>query len=549
MRLFLKASFMALVASLSSGSLAALHSDDDGRVSKASARSNSSVMPVIKVVEDKPQLRKPIDSSVEAKRSPSIEHVATSEELTQPKIAPNSPHPGYPIQSRRLGEEGEVLLRVLVSSQGSPKQVELLRSSGFPRLDEAAREAVAKWRFIPGRLGGVAVEAWIEVPVTFRNLSPPRLMGEQPRSASYADSIRRHIRSFIKFDVTLSSDNPEVVFIVEQDPTGQIRRLEMAKSSGIAEWDSAVEQAIRASNPLPKAPNLGRVEQKLELRFRPHATQTKPNQECHSAYSSKQWSVAIDRCTAAANEGDAQSQFLLATIYEAAKNTPQNLYLANIWYYQAMLQGNVAATYGLGRLYFNEGMRSIESKSPISGDTADREREQGTLYIERERVKVGIGLIRKAAEMDHPEAQRNLGYLYDQGKVVEKDPVKAIGWFRRAASNRDVVAQRVLGIMYRRGEGVPADYDEAFKWLSESSGKGDVISQVALAGMYGLGQGVPKDLARAHMWLSVSIQNDPVEQRGKKSRELIERSMTQEEKNRAQEMFSECSKRSFLGCN
>jgi TonB family protein len=547
MRIVLKATIIVLNLSISSASSAATQMDADERLRSASARTGLIAMPVVEAIEEKPRSRKPIDSSIDAKRSTKIEHVATSEESTQPKIVPNSLRPNYPIQSRQLGEEGEVLLRVLVSSQGSPAQVELLRSSGFPRLDEAAREAVAKWRFIPGRLGGVAVEAWIEVPVTFRKA--PRLMGEKSQSASYADSIRRHIRSFIKFDVTLISGNPEVVFVVEQDLTGQIRRLEMAKSSGIAEWDSAIEQAIRASNPLPKVPNLGRVEPKIELSFRPHATQSTSTGECHSAYARKHWSVALDKCTAAANEGDAQSQFLLATIYESGKDTPRNLYIANIWYYEATLQGNVAATYRMGRLYLNEGSGLIESTSSISGDSADPERERRTLYTERERVKVGVGLIRKAAESDHPEAQRDLGYLYDQGKAVEKDPVEAIKWFRRAASNQDVVSQRVLGIMYRRGEGVPVNYEEAFKWLSASSRKGDVISQVVLAGMYGLGQGVPKDLARAHMWLSVSIQNDPVEQRRKESRELIERSMTQEEKNRAQEMFSECSKRSFLGCN
>jgi TonB family protein len=536
MRSFLTAVLIALELSLSSVSLAAPHSDADGRFGEASARVNSSASPVVEVIEEKPRFRKPtnsIDSSVDAKRSPKIEHVATAEELTQPKIARNFPFPGYPMQSRRLGEEGEVLLRVLVSSQGSPKQVELLRSSGFSRLDEAAREAVAKWRFIPGRLGGVAVEAWIEVPVAFRNLPPPRLMGEQSPSASYADSIRRHIRSFIKFDVTLISGNPEVVFIVEQDPTGHIRRLEMAKSSGSVKWDSAIEQAIRASDPLPKASN-DRVERNLELSFRPRDP---ASEECYAAYTRRNWSGALDRCTFAANNGDAQSQYLLGAIYEDATGTPQDLGLAHIWFEKAVLQGYVVAESRLGALLLKEGSKLLES-------SISERRATGRIYL-----KVGFELIKKAAEKNLPEAQRNLGYLYEQGGIVEKNSTEALNWFRRAASNRDVVAQRVLGIMNRRGDGVPVNYEEAFKWLSESSRNGDVQSQVLLGGMYGLGQGVSKDLARAHMWLNVSIKNDPGEQRVRKSIELIERSMTQEEKKRAQEMFSECSKRSFIGCN
>ncbi|MCC7313005.1 MAG: TonB family protein [Sulfuritalea sp.] len=65
-----------------------------------------------------------------------------------------NPAPEYPAVSRRMGEEGRVVLRVRVSVQGSPLAVELKQSCGFIRLDEAARAAVEKWRFVPARQGG-----------------------------------------------------------------------------------------------------------------------------------------------------------------------------------------------------------------------------------------------------------------------------------------------------------------------------------------------------------------------------------------------------------
>ena len=80
----------------------------------------------------------------------------------------NNPRPRYPAISKRLNESGKVLLRVRVSAEGLPVAVNLVQSSNFPRLDEAARQAVSQWRFVPARLGNVAVDAEVVVPIVFR---------------------------------------------------------------------------------------------------------------------------------------------------------------------------------------------------------------------------------------------------------------------------------------------------------------------------------------------------------------------------------------------
>lgn len=80
----------------------------------------------------------------------------------------NNPRPAYPMLSRRLREEGQVMLRVLVSPDGRPNRIELRTSSGSERLDRAAEEAVARWRFVPARQGEAAVEAWVLVPIVFK---------------------------------------------------------------------------------------------------------------------------------------------------------------------------------------------------------------------------------------------------------------------------------------------------------------------------------------------------------------------------------------------
>ena len=78
-----------------------------------------------------------------------------------------NPPPAYPAQSRRIGEEGKVVLRVFVEPSGRPNQIEVKTPSGSPRLDLAAQEAVWRWKFVPARLGGEAVSAWVLVPIVF----------------------------------------------------------------------------------------------------------------------------------------------------------------------------------------------------------------------------------------------------------------------------------------------------------------------------------------------------------------------------------------------
>jgi protein TonB len=79
----------------------------------------------------------------------------------------NNPKPVYPASSRRLGEEGKVVLRVHVGPEGRATDIELRNTSGFPRLDTAAKEAVAQWRFVPARRGDEPIAAWVVVPIVF----------------------------------------------------------------------------------------------------------------------------------------------------------------------------------------------------------------------------------------------------------------------------------------------------------------------------------------------------------------------------------------------
>lgn len=79
----------------------------------------------------------------------------------------NNPAPDYPPASRELGEQGRVLLRAMINTDGTVAQVVLRKSSGFDRLDQAALDTVKNWRFVPAQRGEQKVSASVVVPVAF----------------------------------------------------------------------------------------------------------------------------------------------------------------------------------------------------------------------------------------------------------------------------------------------------------------------------------------------------------------------------------------------
>jgi len=81
---------------------------------------------------------------------------------------PSNRRPHYPLASRRMGEQGTVVLRVDVSAEGSVDKLDIETSSGSNRLDRAATSTVAQWRFQPARRGSVAVASTLPIRIVFR---------------------------------------------------------------------------------------------------------------------------------------------------------------------------------------------------------------------------------------------------------------------------------------------------------------------------------------------------------------------------------------------
>lgn len=89
--------------------------------------------------------------------------LASLDQQPQPRIQAK---PQYPFEMRRAGITGEVLVAFIVDSNGDVQQAYAVRSSQR-EFEQAAINAVSKWKFKPGRKGGRAVNTKMNVPIVF----------------------------------------------------------------------------------------------------------------------------------------------------------------------------------------------------------------------------------------------------------------------------------------------------------------------------------------------------------------------------------------------
>ncbi len=123
-------------------------------------------------------------ATVPASTTVATAHTATSTQASTPTVqavpAPaalvlpssdadylNNPRPPYPPMSKRLREQGKVVVRTLIGVDGTAQQAEIKQSSGFDRLDQAALATALRWRYMPGKRAGVAETMWFNLPFTF----------------------------------------------------------------------------------------------------------------------------------------------------------------------------------------------------------------------------------------------------------------------------------------------------------------------------------------------------------------------------------------------
>jgi len=192
-------------------------------------------------------------------------------------------------------------------------------------------------------------------------------------------------------------------------------------------------------------------------------------------YFERQGPTRIGAWQAAAQQGDAIAQWLLARCLQEGTGTQKDAPAAVSWLRRAAESGLAAAQSDLGDCY-SEG-EGVEADST----------EAFRLYT-------------KAAEQGFAEAQNSLGVCYDDGNGVEQDYPQAISWYRKAAEQGWAWAQFNLGYCSEYGRGVKKNWGEAAKWYRKAADQDEVDAQFALGYCYEQGRGVEQDRAQAEQW-------------------------------------------------
>lgn len=148
-----------------------------------------------------------------------------------------------------------------------------------------------------------------------------------------------------------------------------------------------------------------------------------------------------------AEQGEAQAQNDLGSLYARGQGTQQDYAAAAQWYRRAADQGHAAAQNSLAEMY--------EAGQGVPRSAAD-----------------AVQWFRRAAGQGHRDAQYNLAVMLAVGRGGPLDDAEAVQWYRRAADQGDALAQYNLGERCIIGRGVPLDSVEGFKWLCLAAGQG-----------------------------------------------------------------------------
>ncbi len=109
-------------------------------------------------------------------------------------------------------------------------------------------------------------------------------------------------------------------------------------------------------------------------------------------------------------------------------------------------------------------------------------------------------LVRHAAEAGNPTATYEMGYLYENGDGVPKDPAQSAQWYMRGARMGNAASEAAVGQLYEYGNEVRANWDIAAQWYMKSAQQGYVMGEFRLARAYQYGVGIPININAARQW-------------------------------------------------
>jgi TPR repeat protein len=194
-------------------------------------------------------------------------------------------------------------------------------------------------------------------------------------------------------------------------------------------------------------------------------------QQAVADYNAGNFTAAAASFLKAADQGHAESQYLLSTMYDAGQGVAQDELQAAHWERKAAELGHPYAQANLSFRYY-----------------AVNDYDQAFAWCQR------------AAHGNLAWAQYNLGLMYRKGEGVAKSNADAAHWYRLAAMQNFPEAQQKLGDLYYLGMGVSRSYANAAEWYRKAANQGNAEAQFQLGHLHYHGQGVEHDYTQSRHW-------------------------------------------------
>ena len=183
---------------------------------------------------------------------------------------------------------------------------------------------------------------------------------------------------------------------------------------------------------------------------------------------------------------------------------------------------------------------------PLLASDREERLNAGLAALKREHYATALRSWLPLAEAGDPEAQANVGYMYEEGLGVSQQLDVAVGWYEKAAASGSMQANHNLGMIFAEGRGTPQSWVRALRYFEEAAndipasrymigytyfqGEGNIQNrprafrefmdaaldgyadaQYMIAFMYLDGSGIPKQPIQAYVWASLAHDNNQIQ--------------------------------------
>jgi TPR repeat protein len=274
--------------------------------------------------------------------------------------------------------------------------------------------------------------------------------------------------------------------------------------------------------------------------------------------------AAVSELKPLAEQGNAEAQFNLGSLYYQGWGVLQDHKEAVKWLRKAAEQGHVFSQTTLGTVYAEGVPGVVEKDYPqalmwfiFAAAKGDMEAMEFRDSLANRMTPAQIAEAQKLAREFKPQdahtkslqefralaaqgdaaAQFKLGVIYYKGLGVQPDYLEALNWFKKAALQGHPLARYNAGYMNEKGEGAPQDHVEAAKYYRQAAEQGNRLAQYNLGYMYEKGQGVLPNEVQALMWYNLAAVQG--ETKAKAARDRITVLMDQKQIAEAQRLARE----------